>query len=64
MKDNSTGKNKDFYDLGKRMFDRIKPLYKNSKRITENELHDLPIQQHRPRQKPPGRETAMPIDTP
>ena len=23
MKDNSTGKNKDFYDLGKRMFDRI-----------------------------------------
>lgn len=25
-KDNSTGKNKDFYDLGKKMFDRIKPL--------------------------------------
>ena len=25
-KDNSTGKNKDFYDLGKQMFDRIKPL--------------------------------------
>jgi len=25
-KDNSTGKNKDFYDLGKRMFDRIQPL--------------------------------------
>jgi hypothetical protein len=23
MKDNSTGKNKDFYDLGKKMFDRI-----------------------------------------
>lgn len=23
---NSTGKNKDFYDLGKRMFDRIQPL--------------------------------------
>ena len=26
MKDNSTGKNKDFYDLGKQMFDRIQPL--------------------------------------
>jgi hypothetical protein len=25
-KDNSTGKNKDFYELGKRMFDRIQPL--------------------------------------
>jgi hypothetical protein len=25
-KDNSTGKNKDFYDLGKRMFDRIQVL--------------------------------------
>jgi hypothetical protein len=25
-KDNSTGKNKDFYDLGKKMFDRINPL--------------------------------------
>jgi hypothetical protein len=25
-KDNSTGKNKAFYDLGKRMFDRIQPL--------------------------------------
>lgn len=24
--DNSTGKNKEFYDLGKKMFDRIKPL--------------------------------------
>jgi hypothetical protein len=24
-KDNSTGKNKDFYDLGKRMFDRLNP---------------------------------------
>mgnify|MGYP000078324989 CR=1 FL=1 len=23
MKDNSTGKNKDFYDLGKQMFDRL-----------------------------------------
>jgi hypothetical protein len=26
VKDNSTGKNKDFYDLGKQMFDRIQPL--------------------------------------
>ena len=25
-KDNSTGKNKDFYDLGKKMFDRIRVL--------------------------------------
>jgi hypothetical protein len=25
-KDNSTGKNKDFYEIGKRMFDQIKPL--------------------------------------
>ena len=25
-KDNSTGKNKDFYSLGKQMFDRIQPL--------------------------------------
>jgi hypothetical protein len=25
MKDNSTGKNKDFYDLGKKMFDRLNP---------------------------------------
>jgi hypothetical protein len=25
-KDNSTGKNKEFYDLGKAMFDRIQPL--------------------------------------
>lgn len=25
-KDNSTGKNKDFYDLGKRMFDQIQPI--------------------------------------
>ena len=25
-KDNSTGKNKDFYDLGKKMFDRIQVL--------------------------------------
>jgi hypothetical protein len=25
-KDNSTGKNKEFYDLGKKMFDRINPL--------------------------------------
>ena len=24
--DNNTGKNKEFYELGKRMFDRIKPL--------------------------------------
>jgi len=24
--DNSTGKNKEFYELGKKMFDRIKPL--------------------------------------
>ena len=24
--DNSTGKNKEFYELGQRMFDRIKPL--------------------------------------
>lgn len=28
-KDNVTGKNKDFYDLGKKMFDRIKPLTPN-----------------------------------
>jgi hypothetical protein len=28
-KDNSTGKNKDFYELGKKMFDRIKPLTPN-----------------------------------
>jgi hypothetical protein len=27
-KDNSTGKNKDFYDLGKRMFDRLNPAPK------------------------------------
>ena len=26
MKDNSTGKNKDFYEIGQRRFDRIKPL--------------------------------------
>ncbi len=26
MIDNSTGKSKDFYDLGKQMFDRIQPL--------------------------------------
>ena len=26
MKDNSTGKNKEFYDLGKKMFDRIRVL--------------------------------------
>lgn len=26
IKDNSTGKNKDFYDLGKKMFDRIPPI--------------------------------------
>ena len=26
MKDNSTGKNKEFYDLGKKMFDRIQPI--------------------------------------
>ena len=25
-KDNSTGKNKEFYDLGKKMFDRIQPI--------------------------------------
>lgn len=25
MKDNSTGKNKDFYELGKKMFDRLNP---------------------------------------
>lgn len=25
-KDNVTGKDKDFYELGKRMFDRLKPL--------------------------------------
>ena len=25
MKDNSTGKNKEFYELGKRMFDRLNP---------------------------------------
>jgi hypothetical protein len=29
IKDNSTGKNKDFYELGKKMFDRIKPLTPN-----------------------------------
>jgi hypothetical protein len=29
MKDNSTGKNKDFYSLGKQMFDRIQPLVPN-----------------------------------
>jgi hypothetical protein len=26
MRDNSTGKNKEFYDLGKKMFDRINPV--------------------------------------
>ena len=26
MKDNSTGKNENFYSLGKQMFDRIQPL--------------------------------------
>lgn len=25
-KDNSTGKNKEFYELGKKMFDRLNPL--------------------------------------
>jgi len=28
-KDNSTGKDKEFYELGKRMFDRIQPLKPN-----------------------------------
>ena len=28
--DNSTGKNKEFYELGKKMFDRLKPLKKSN----------------------------------
>lgn len=57
--DNNTGKNKNFYARGKEIFDDIEPLYKNSKRIKKDELHDMPILKHRSRQKPPGRETPL-----
>jgi hypothetical protein len=36
VKDNSTGKNKDFYDLGKQMFDRIQPLKPKTNPIQED----------------------------
>lgn len=61
MKDNNTGKNKNFYSRGKEIFDGIEPLYKNSKRITKNELHNVPIQQHRPGQQSTGRKTYLQV---
>jgi hypothetical protein len=57
MKDNSTGKPKDFYSLGKEIFDLIKVLEKPK---NARKLHNLPILTARPRQRPPGRETALP----
>jgi len=42
MKDNSTGKPKDFYSLGKEIFDLIKVLEKPK---NDRKLHNLPIQQ-------------------
>jgi hypothetical protein len=56
MKDNSTGKPKDFYSLGKEIFDLIKVLEKPK---NDRKLHNLPIQQPRPGQRPPGRKTAL-----
>lgn len=34
-KDNSTGKDKDFYDLGKKMFDRIQPITRGVPQIPQ-----------------------------
>jgi len=33
MKDNSTGKNKDFYELGKKMFDRLNPQIAHNPKV-------------------------------
>jgi hypothetical protein len=59
MKDNNTGKSKNFYSRGKEIFDGIEPLYKNQKRITKDELHNLPLLKYRPRQQPPGWKTTV-----
>lgn len=32
-KDNSTGKNKDFYELGKKMFDRLNPQIAHNPKV-------------------------------
>ena len=34
-KDNSTGKNKDFYDLGKKIFDRLNPITQDIPQIPQ-----------------------------
>jgi len=57
MKDNSTGKPKDFYSLGKEIFDLIKVLEKPK---NARKLHNLSIQSVRPGQRPPGRQAALP----
>jgi hypothetical protein len=59
MKDNNTGKNKNFYSRGKEIFDGIEPLYKNSKRITKNELHNMQTFKNRPGKQPVKRETVV-----
>jgi len=37
MKDNSTGKDKEFYDLGKKMFDHIQVIKSRTKTMTEED---------------------------
>ena len=37
MKDNSTGKDKEFYDLGKKMFDHIQRINARTKTMTEED---------------------------
>lgn len=62
-RDKNTGKEIDFYARGKQIFDRIPVLYKNSKRIEKNELHDMPILKHRLRKQPPGWKIIVSTDT-
>ena len=37
MKDNSTGKNSDFYALGKKMFDRLNPIPQDVTQIPQED---------------------------
>jgi len=40
-KDNGTGKDKEFYDLGKKMFDRIQPLKPDTQAVLVEEMQRM-----------------------
>ena len=43
MKDNSTGKDKEFYELGKKMFDRLNPplVQREWVNLTDDEIKEI-----------------------